>query len=61
MLCGMIGFAAFIIALVYLGRAQEKNDEMKQVIDDINKANDVRADLERDPAADERVRERFTR
>jgi hypothetical protein len=60
MLCGII-IAALIAALVYLGRAQEKNDEMKQEIDDINKANEVRSDLERDPAADERVRERFTR
>jgi hypothetical protein len=60
MLYGII-ITALIAALIYLGRAQEKNAEIKQVVNDIEEANDVRADLERDPAADQRVRERFTR
>jgi hypothetical protein len=58
-------FMACLAALVYFirqaGRAAAENDQMKEVLDDIEKANDVRADLDRDPAVDERVRERFTR
>lgn len=52
-------------ALVYFirqtGSTAAENNHLKQEINDIEKANDIRAELERDPAADERVREQFTR
>jgi len=63
MLYGILG--AGFLALVYFikqsGRIAAENDQTKQVLDDIEKANDVRADFNNDPAADERVRDRFTR
>jgi hypothetical protein len=63
MLYAMIltGFATFVYFIRQAGRAAAENDQREQVLDDIEKANNVRVDLDRDPAADERVRERFTR
>ena len=63
MLCGiiMMGFLALVYFIKQAGRADAENDRMKQVLDDIDEANNVRADLDSDPAADERVRDRFTR
>ena len=57
----MAGFAALVYFIRQAGRAAAENVQMKQVLDDIDKANSVRADLDGDPAADERVRDRFTR
>ncbi len=63
MLCAIIlaGFAALIYFIRQAGRAAAENEQIKEVLHDIEKANKVRADLDRNPAADERVRERFTR
>ena len=63
MLYAMIltGFAALVYFIKQAGRAAAENENLKQVLDDVEKANKVRADLDRDPAAAERVRERFTR
>lgn len=56
---------AALTVLVYFikqtGRMTTENSQLKEEISDIEKANDIRAELDRDPAADERVRERFTR
>ena len=57
----MMGFAALVYFIKQAGHAAAENERMKQVLDDIEKANKIRADLDRDPAAGERVRERFTR
>jgi hypothetical protein len=54
-----------LLALVFFGRKAGRdgaeNEERKQVLDDIRKANDARAGLERDAAAAKRVRDIFTR
>jgi hypothetical protein len=56
---------AVLAALVYLlkqaGRTAAENEQLKEVLDEMEKANKARADLDRDPAVAERVRERFTR
>ncbi len=57
----LAGLMAFIYHIERLGRAAAENDEKEQVLDDIEKADDVRADLAGDADADERVRNEFTR
>jgi len=52
---------AFIYFMKQAGCSTAENEQMKEEINDIEKANDIRAKLDRDPAADERVREQFTR
>ncbi len=52
---------AFLIHMEFLGRAAAENDAKGEILDDVEKADMARADLERDPAADRRVREEFTR
>ena len=47
----LAGLAAFIYHIETLGRDAAGNDQMKQELDDVKKANDVRADLDNDPAA----------
>jgi Na+-translocating ferredoxin:NAD+ oxidoreductase RnfG subunit len=63
MLCGIIaaGFLALVYFIRQAARAGAENEQMKQVLDDIDKANAVRAALDSDPAAAERLRDRFTR
>jgi len=63
MLCVIIlsTLAALVYFIKQAGRAAADNEQMKEEINDIEEANKIRADLDRDPAADERVRERFTR
>lgn len=48
-------------SLIWLGRMQGEDKTLKRILDDIDKANKARDALEHDPAAAERVRERFTR
>lgn len=57
----LAGFAALVYFIKQTGRIGAENSQMKEVLDDISEANKIRADLDRDPAADERVREEFTR
>jgi phage tail tape-measure protein len=53
--------AALVYFIKQAGRAAAENEQMKQELNDIEKADDIRAELDHDPAADERVREQFTR
>jgi hypothetical protein len=57
----MAGFAALVYFIRQAGRAAAENEQIKQVLDDIDKANSVRAALDSNPVADERVRDKFTR
>ena len=57
----LAGLMAFIYRIETLGRDAAENDQMKEELDDIHKADNVRAELDHDPAAAERVRDRFTR
>ena len=52
---------AFIYHMEAQGRKAAENDRMKEELDDIDKANNVRADLDNDAAAAKRVRDEFTR
>ena len=63
MLCGIItlGLLALVYFIKQAGRAEAEKEQTQQVLHDINEANNVRVDLDNDPAADERVRDRFTR
>lgn len=56
-----LSFAALAYSLFRQGRAGEATDNMQQVLDDIEKANNARDALEHDPAAAQRLRDRFTR
>jgi len=57
----MMGFLVLVYFIKQAGRAEAENNQRQQVLDDIDKANDVRAGLDGDPAIAERVRDRFTR
>ncbi len=62
-LCALIaGLAvAFLVHMEFLGRIAEENDAKGEILDDIEKADQARAAVEHDAAADERVRDEFTR
>jgi hypothetical protein len=57
----MAGFTALVYFIRQAGRAAAENEQVKQELDDVEKANAVRIDLDGNPAAAERVRDRFTR
>ncbi len=64
-IAGSLAVIIGIIVLLYWlegqGRKAEQNNHMKQVLDDIHRANMARDRLGRDPVAAKRVRKRFTR
>ncbi len=55
------GVIAFLIHMEFLGRAAAENDAKGEILDDLEKADAARAAVEHDAAADERVRDEFTR
>jgi hypothetical protein len=57
----LAGFAALLYFARQAGRVLAENDRLKEVLDDLEKANNARADLNRSPDAGKRMRERFTR
>lgn len=57
----VFGIIALVCVLEDGGRKKEQNKQMKQVLDDIDKANSVRDRLDHDAAFAKRVRKRFTR
>jgi hypothetical protein len=52
---------ALFFLLRYIGRMDEKQDQMQQVLDDIYTAKDIRDRLRHDQSFARRVREKFTR